>query len=412
MPAASGLFKQVAYKFNPGAYGALPGQASGQLLRRVQSTVDLSKDTYASNEKRPDFQIADFRHGVRRVSGKISGELSCKTYADFFAQALKRDFTAGASAAGVSVTIAGTGPYTITRAAGNFLTDGFKVGDGIRLSVGALNVANINKNLFIVSLTATVATVITMNGSALAAEGPVTGCTIAVQGKKTFIPTSGHTDKDFAIEHWYADLGQSELFLGCKIDKLGLALPPSGMATIEMDVMGQDLAETAAKRGGIATTAQYFTTPTAITSTGAMAAVNGVCRIAGQPVASLTGLQFEIDPTFSGDAVVGSNIVPQLFAGPVKVTGQLTAYFDSVALRDAFINETEVDLLSAFTADNTATSDFLAMAFPRIKVGGAAKSDDDGGLIQTLPFQALLNVNGGTGTSTEKTTFSIQDTQA
>jgi hypothetical protein len=129
-------------------------------------------------------------------------------------------------------------------------------------------------------------------------------------------------------------------------------------------------------------------------------------------VASLTGLQFEIDPTFSGDPVVGSNIVPQLFAGKVMVHGQLTAYFDSVTLRDAFINETEVDLVAAFTADNTATSDFLAMAFPRIKVGGAAKNDGDGGLVQTLPFQALLNVNGGAGTATEKTTFSLQDTQA
>ncbi len=413
MPAASGLYKQVAYKFNAGAYGALPTQSSAQLLRRVQSTVDLTKETYASAEIRPDFQIADFRHGVRRVAGKLTGELSCKTYAEFFAQALKRDFTAGVSATGVSLTIAGSGPtYTITRASGSFLTDGFKVGDGIRLSVGTLNAANINKNLFIVGLTGTVATVITLNGSSMVAQGPITGCTVAVQGKKTFIPTTGHTDKDFAIEHWYSDIGQSELFLGCKLDKLAVGLPPTGMATIDMDVIGQDLAETAAKRGAVATTSRYFTSPTDITTTGGLAAVNGVCRIGGQAVANLTGLSFEIDPSFSGDPVVGSNMVPQLFAGRVMVMGQLTAYFDSVALRDAFINETEVDLLAAFTADNTDTSDFIAMSFPRIKVGGAAKSDAEGGLVQTLPFQALLNVNGGSGTSTEKTTFSIQDTQA
>ncbi len=413
MPAASGLFKQVAYKVNPGAYGALPTQASAQALRRVQSTVDLNKDTYQSNELRPDLQIADYRHGVRRVAGKISGELSCKTYAELIGLALKRDFTAGITAAAVGLTIAGAGPsYTVTRSAGNFLTDGYKVGRVIRLSVGALNAANLTKNLLITGLTATVATVIVLNASALVAEGPVTGCTVTEVGKSTFIPTSGHTDKDFAIEHWYTDLVQSELFLGCKIDKVALNLPPTGMATIDLDVMGQDLADTAVKRGAIATTAQYFTSPTAITTTGVMAAVNGVLRMNGVAVANITGMSVEIDPTFTGDPVVGSNLVPQLFAGRVMVSGQLTAYFDSVTLRDTFVNETEVDLIAVFTADNTAAADFIAISIPRLKVGGASKSDGDSGLVQTLPFQALLNSAGGTGIATEKTTICIQDAQA
>lgn len=413
MPAASGIYKQVAFKLNAGAFGAAPGQASAQLLRRTQSTVDLNKDTYQSNEIRPDFQVADFRHGVRRVGGKISGELSCATWKDFIAMALKRDFTAGVSAAAVGLTIAGAGPsYTVTRSAGNYLTDGFKVGRVVRLSVGALNAANLAKNLLITGLTATVATVIVVNGSALVAEGPVTGCTVSEVGKSTWIPQTGHTDKDFGLEHWYADLVQSELFLGCKIDKIGLNLPPSGMATIDLDVIGQDLAETAAKRGGIATTTQYFTTPTAVTSTGVMAAVSGVLRAGGASVANITGLTLEIDPTYSGDPVVGSNVIPTLFPGKVMVSGQFTAYFDSVTMRDAFVNETEIDLIAVFTADNTAASDFIAFSVPRIKVGGASKSDSDAGLVQTFPFTALLNVNGGTGIATEKTTICVQDAQA
>lgn len=414
MTAASGLFKQVAFKLNAGAYGAAPGQATAQLLRRVQSTVDLNKDTYQSNELRPDLQVADFRHGVRRVSGKLSGELSCKTYADLFAMALKRDFTAGISEAAVGVTVAaGSGTtWTLTRSAGNFLTSAWKVGRVLRLSVGGLNALNLNKNLLIVGLTATVATVIVVNGSALFAEGPISGCTVTEIGKSTWIPTSGHTDKDFGYEHWYSDLGQSELFLGCKVDKIGLNLPPTGMATIDFDIMGQDLAETSAKRGGVAPTAQYFTAPTAITSTGVMAAVNGVLRVGGVVAANLTGLTMEIDPTFSGDPVVGSNVVPQLFAGKVMVSGQFTAYFDSVASRDAFINETEIDLIGVFTADNTAASDFIGLSLPRIKVGGASKADGDGGIVQTFPYTALMNVNGGTGIATEKTTICVQDAQA
>ena len=216
MPTASGLFKQVIYKKEV-AYGVVPAAASGQLIRRVESSIDLTKDSYQSNEIRPDFQIADFRHGVRKVDGSINGELSPKTYSDFMAASLKRLFTAGASVAGASVTIAGAGPtYTVTRAAGSYLTDGFKIGDVIRLTVGGLNAANINKNLMITALTATVATVIVVNGVAMVAEGPIATTTITAFGKKTWTPLTGHTDESFSVEHYYADLVQSEVFSGCK----------------------------------------------------------------------------------------------------------------------------------------------------------------------------------------------------
>lgn len=409
---ASGVFKQVAYKVES-TFGTAAGQSTAQSLRRVQSTLDLSKDTYSSNEIRTDLQVADFRHGVRSVAGKVGGELSAKTYADFFAATLKRDFTTGVSAATVSLTIAGTGPtYTVTRAAGSFLTDGFKVGTVVRLSVGALNAANINKNLLITALTGLVATVQPLNGVAMVAEGPVTGCTVTTTGKRTFVPLTGHTDKSFSIEHWYSDLTQSELFLGCKPSKIGLQLPPSGMATIDIDFMGQDFADTTAKRTAVALSSQYFTSPTAATTTGCMASVNGVLRAGGVAVASLTGMSLDITANYTGDAVVGSNIKPFLFAGRVLVSGQLTAYFDSVTLRDAFVNETEIDILAAFTADNSATSDFIAFALHRVKLGGSSKDDGEKGLVQTIPFTALLNTAGGTGIATEATTLAIQDSAA
>lgn len=403
MPNAAGLYKQVAYKVET-TFGTLPTASAAQALRRVQSTLDMSKDTYQSNEIRTDLQVSDYRHGVRRVKGGINGELSCKTYADFIAAACKKAFTTGASATAASVTIAGSGPtYTLTRAAGSYLTDGFKVGDVIRLSVGTLNALNINKNLLITALTATVATVITLNASALVAEGPITGTTVTVQGKKTYVPTSGHTDLSFSIEHYYSDLVQSETFRGCKVDKVSFNLPPTGLATVAFDFMGQDVTTAAA---------QYFTSPTAVTSTGSLASVNGVVRLNGATVAILTGLSLNIDPTFTGDPVVGSNVVPALYPGTVNVTGQATAYFSDVTLRDVFVNETEVDLYAVFTSDNTASADFMAFALPRIKLGGAGKNDGQGGLVQTMPFRALFNKNGGTGIATEATTISVQDSAA
>ncbi|MEN9885480.1 MAG: hypothetical protein RL758_58 [Pseudomonadota bacterium] len=411
MTIAAGLFKQLAYKVES-SFGVAPGQTGGQLLRRVQSTIDLAKEAYAANEKRTDFQIADYRHGVRRVQGQVTGELSPKTYADMFGVLLKRDFAAVSAITGLSVTIAGTGPtYTVTRGAGDFLTAGVKVGDVIRLSGAGLDAGNAAKNLMVTDLTATVATVIVLNGTSLVAEGPISSTTVTVVGKKTFIPTTGHTDKSIAFEHWYSDIGQSELFLGNKLTKASLSLPPSGLATVAFDVQGQDLASVA-KRGNVAENAQYFTTPAAVTTTGALAAVNGILRVAGSTVATVTGLTIDINTNYTGDPVVGANTIPQLFPGKVMVTGQFTAYFDSVDLRNAFVNETEIDLLGVFTSDNSAAADFVTTILPRIKVGSANKDDGDGGLVQTFSFQALLNTAGGTGVKTERTTFLMQDSAA
>ena len=374
------------------------------MLRRVDFSLDINKDTYQSNEIRPDLQVSDFRHGVRRVTGVLKGELSPGTYARQIEALLKRDFAAGAVTTGASITIAGTGPtWTVTRAAGSFLTDGLKAGDVVQLSVGTFNAANITKNLFIISLTATVLTVQVVNGTALVAEGPISTSTVTVMGKKTYVPSTGHTDKSFSIENWFGDISQSEVFSGCKFQKMTVQLPPTGMATIDLDVIGQNIT-TAATR--------YFTSPTAVTSTGVMAAVNGAVIVNGVALATITGMNFMIDGSFTDAPVVGQNIVPFVFPGRVRVSGQFTCYLTDATLRDLFLNETEIAINTVFSANNTANSDILAVTFPRVKLGSAGKSDSEGGIVQTFNFTALYNAAGGAGTSSEQTTLTIQDTQA
>jgi hypothetical protein len=403
MANATGVFKRVAYKREV-TFGIIPTAGAAQLLRRVQSTLDLSKDTYQSNEIRTDLQISDYRHGVRRVKGSLQGEISPGTYADFFAIAMKRDFTPGVTAAGASITIAGAGPsYTITRAAGSYLTDGFKIGDVIRLSVGVFNAANITKNLYVTGLTATVATVLVLNGSALVAEGPIATSTVTTFGKKTFIPLTAHTDLSMSIEHWFSDTSLSEVYSGVKVDKCALSLPPTGMATAQFDLMGQNITTAGA---------QYFTSPTALTSSGVLAAVNGILLVNGTQQVTVTGLSLNIDPVLTDAPVVGANIVPTLFPGPVMVTGQFTAYLTDAILRDLFVNETESSLQVCLTTDNTAAANFIAFTLPRIKVGGQQKSDGTGGIIQTFPFTALLNNNGGAGTNGEQSSVVCQDSSA
>ena len=157
---------------------------------------------------------------------------------------------------------------------------------------------------------------------------------------------------------------------------------------------------------------RYFTSPTAVTSTGVMAAVNGAVIVNGVALATITGMNFMIDGSFSDAPVVGQNIVPFVFPGRVRVSGQFTCYLTDATLRDLFLNETEIAINTVFSANNTANSDILAVTFPRVKLGSAGKSDSEGGIVQTFNFTALYNAAGGAGTSSEQTTLTIQDTQA
>jgi hypothetical protein len=281
MTIATGVAKQLIYKAES-AWNTAAGTSGGQKLRRVASDLNLKKDTFESNEIVTHFQRIDYRHGLRRVEGSINGELSPGTYKDFVAAAVRRAYAAVTATTSVALTIGGSGPtYTVVRGTGSYLSDGYKIGMVVRLSIGGLAAANLSKNLLIVDITsATSMTVLPLNGVALTAEGPISGCTITATGKVTYVPTTGHTDTSFSIEQLYNDLTLSELYTGCKIDQMDFGLPPTGMASIGMKMLGGDVTTAASA---------YFSSPTNETTTGILAAVNGILAVNGSKIATLTG---------------------------------------------------------------------------------------------------------------------------
>lgn len=403
MAIASGVAKQLKYKVES-TWGTAPSASGSQLLRRVSSDLSLNKQTYQSEEIVSHYQRLDMRHGVRSVAGTIRGELSAGTYKDFMAAILRKAMTATSAITGASITVAGSGPtYTVTRAAGSFLTDGIKAGDVVKLTAGSFDAANLNKNLLVLSLTATVLTVMPLNGVALTAEGPIASATVSVPGKRSYTPTSGHTDLSYSFEHWFADLSLSEVYRGCKPTQMDINLPATGMSTIALQFMGKDITTA----GG-----EYFTSPTAETETGTMAAVNGLMLAQGSAIALLTGLSFSVRGGHTAEPVVGSNTYADITEGRIVVDGQASVLFSGATERDYFINETEVSLVAVLSASNSAGADFLGFSFPRVKFGSATKDDGEKSLVQTMSFSALLNGSGGSGTSSEETTLVIQDSAA
>lgn len=403
MAIASGVGKQVIYKVQS-ALGTKATAGSAQILRRVTSNLELRKNTFQSNEIRTDYQISDFRHGTKYIEGNISGEISPGTYKDFFAAALRRDFATVSAIASLSITITGTSaPYTVARGSGSWLTDGIKAGDVVKFTAGTFNVANTGKNLLVASVSASNLTVYPLNSSSMVAEGPIASATLTVVGKKTYVPTTSHTNKYFTVEHWFSDISESESFIDCKVNTVAVAITPTGMATVDFGFIGrsQDLAAS-----------QYFSSPTAATTTGVTAGANGLLMVSGATVGNVTGISFDINGNMTREDVIGSSSSPDIFAGSVLVSGQITILFEDDTYSQMFEDETEASIAVALTTSNDAAADFVSFVMPRIKVGGNSKDDGQKGIVQTLPFTALFDGTGGAGTDSEQSTIVIQDSQA
>jgi len=403
---ATGIFKQLVAK-KQSALGTKASAASAQLFRRVTSTIDLNKATYTSAEIRPSQMRSDMRHGVRSVSGTISGELSPGTYQGFTESILRAAFASvSAYNAGTDVTASATAPH-FTDASGGFITAGLKVGMVGRWTgfAGAGATDNNGRNFLITVLTATEMSGVFLDGTAVVADAAADDVTFTPVGKYCAVPTTGHTRDYWTIEHSFTDLDLSEQFTDCAISSMAVRLPATGMATVDFSVMGLNMDTSSGA------SAPYFTSPTAASTTGTLAAVNGALYVEGVAIGTITGMDFTIAGNHSTPGgVVGSNVDPDIFPGAIDVSGNMTVLFSSATMRDYFVNETEVEVIAAFTTDNTATADFQVWNFPRVKVGGASKDDGEKGLTMTMPFVALENVNAATGTIA--TVAWVQDSDA
>ena len=403
---SKGVNKRLGLKKET-AWGTLAGAAGAKYLRRVTANFNLPKTPIESQEIRTDYQVADMRHGVRSAEGSLNGELSPGSYADLMASVVAKNFAAGGTAvaaggtaAGNGVTIAASGAFfTITRTAGSWLTDGFKVGTVVAMTGAGLNVANVGNNVLIVSMSATVLTVVAISGTALVAEGPITPVDVATRGKVTYAPLTGHTNDSYTIEEWYSDIAQSEVYTGMKVGSMNVQLPATGLVTCDFSFMGKNLEQTG--------TSQYFTTPAAAGTDGIFAAVSGALIVNGTPVALITSLDFTVDRGMEAANVVGSNFAADIFTGRIRVNGNFSTYFQDAVFRDYFQDEDVISVVVALSTGEEKDADVVAFTMPKVKLGSATKDDGELGIVQQHSFVALLN--DVTTAGLEATTLQIQD---
>jgi hypothetical protein len=403
MPVGQGLYKRLAYKKQTGL-GVPASGAGGQLLRRATATFNKAKDTYSSDEIVSHQQYTGDTYGPSKTQGQVNGELSAGTYAPLIGSICRKDMANGASAASVSLTIAGAGPHTITRSAGSYLTDGFKIGDVVRITAGTYTGTARDINLVVTAMTATVLTVIVANGKVLSAQGPIASSTIAVIGKKSVVPVTGHTNDYYTFEEWHSDLTRSRVYSDAQMASAAISIPATGNATIQLSALGLSRSKGAS---------QILTSPTSETTTAILAAANGIILVAGSRTLVGTSLSLTIDGQLQhGEPVIGSNAISDIVKGDVKVSGSLTVQYDAETISDLFDNETPAAIIGILFADTSDTASFVGFTVPRAKIMGDDIDDGKKQLVMTCPFTAEINSAGGAALANDQGIVSVQDSAA
>ena len=281
------------------------------------------------------------------------------------------------------------------------MTDGFYVGNVIRLSGAGFAPANVGKNIQILSITALVLTVRTFDANTLTPEGPIAAAGAAVVGKQTFAPLTGHTSDSFTVEEFYGGgVNVSEVHAGNKVGSIAVQLPASGFCTVDVSFMGKGMMKTG--------NTQHFATATAASTSGLTVGISGSVLVNGVPAGVITNASFNLDRGLEAAVVVGSRYAADIFDGRVNVTGDFSTYFENSVYRDYFINETKISLVFALTTGSEANAEVISFVLPSVKLGSTSRDDGEAAIVQDHSFQALLNsvTTGGLPV----TTLLVQDT--
>jgi hypothetical protein len=195
-----------------------PAVGSAQVLRRTTCTLNLAKDTYEASEIQLHRQVSDFRHGVKRVSGSVNGELSPGTYWDFIEAATRGTHSVAVITASntdfTSVSADNTtSKFTFT--AGNPHTKGFRVGDIIQFS-SLSDVDNNSRNFVITTIGGSNNRELTVYPApdTMTAD---TGFTMTTVGRSVYIPATGHVSRKFGVEVANLDTDVHRFFTACRV---------------------------------------------------------------------------------------------------------------------------------------------------------------------------------------------------
>jgi hypothetical protein len=220
--------------------------------------------------------------------------------------------------------------------------------------------------------------------------------TIALAGQQTYTPLSGHTDDSFTIEDQQPGADIYRTFLGQQVNTMNINASPNAMVTLDFEFLGRDANPTASSA--------YFTTPTAVPSTGTMSGPVGVLVVGGLKKCQATSFQLTVNANIQQESGIGCESIIAKARGKVMVNGSMTVVMDSDEYFEYFDNESEIEVTYALAS---AADEYFVIHAPRLKVNSATVDSGEKVRIVTVNFELLEYI--GSDTTKQATTLVLQD---
>ena len=212
----------------------------------------------------------------------------------------------------------------------------------------------------------------------------------------TNVLKAGVTPKFFTIERAFADASEYWPFTGCMVNSMSLEITPNGMVTGSFGIIGTGTMTPASSALDASVTAAPTNPP--------FDGFTGSIEEGGGAVNNVTGLSIALNNNLNPTYVVGSDTAPQILAGQSILTGTSTHFFESEALLNKFLAETESSI--EVTLEGISGGD-ITILIPRVKYTSADVdvTNANDGLLVSMPWHALRD-------SSETTNLKITRTPA
>jgi hypothetical protein len=375
-PIAVGSLTEIRYA--PEVVFGQPSFLPFKHLRNVSFGVNLQKEVYQSEERSPDRQRQDVRHGYHIVTGQIGAEVDFAALGEFIEAALGGVWVGPSSTKSFPALTLDSATSRVTVVSSAFDTLDIVKGDIFQISASA-PIAGVTDRLF------TAASVATQSIQVEAGDISTTTTVSATITKVSQRFTSGNIYRSFTVERYLSDLGLYQQFVGVRLNSVTFTAPASGLVNVNMDFIGRD--------AYMVSDSTYSIARQPLPQARRMVSVDAEIRIDGQTIGYATALELTINNNLAGVQVVGQDLVRNILFGQKQdVTGTMTLLLVNNEAYEKFINEETVEMILRLKDANTLTPSVSIMQFtlPRVKYMSAEVDDaPDTGIALQIAFTAL-----------------------
>lgn len=199
----------------------------------------------------------------------------------------------------------------------------------------------------------------------------------------TNVLKAGTTRRSFTFERYFGGIATPEYHRteGGEVNTMSINCQPNQMVQVTFGIVGEDLA--------IATTEVASSTYSADVGNKPFDSFTGAITEGGSSIGVVTAIELQLTNGIEPAFVIGQDTTIEPADGKSRLTGTLTAFFESATLYQKFINETESEIVLTLTDPD---GNDLALDIPRISyTAGNPDVSGEGPVSVALSFTALYS---------------------